>query len=75
MPLESVYKKLSVRLPPLYEQLILNYRWADVDLQHFCLHTNPLGEGFTGLFKRISKDAHLWKQLVCCRIHSIWEGH
>jgi len=42
--LDPVYAKLPSRFPPLYEQLVLSYRWADVDLQRFTLLANPTGD-------------------------------
>ena len=33
--LEPLYSKLPARFPPLYEELILSYRWAEVDLGLF----------------------------------------
>ncbi len=30
--LETLYAKLPARFPPLYERLVLSYRWAEVDL-------------------------------------------
>lgn len=43
--LEPLYAKLPARFPPLYEQLLLSYRWAEVDLQSFTLLANSPGEG------------------------------
>ena len=41
--LEPLYSKLPARLPPLFERLVLSYRWAEVDLQLFTLLANPPG--------------------------------
>ena len=57
--LESVYAKLPARFPPLYEQLVLSYRWLEVDLQLYRLHANPPGPGLSGLLGRILKDKFL----------------
>jgi hypothetical protein len=54
--LESLYIKLPARLPRLYEQLILSYRWAEVDLGRFTLLANPPGEGFDGLLQYLHFD-------------------
>jgi hypothetical protein len=54
--LENLYIKLPARLPHLYEQLILSYRWAEVDLGSFTLLANPPGEGFDGLLQQIHFD-------------------
>ena len=39
--LEPLRAKFPARLPPLFEQLVLSYRWAEVDLQL----TDPLANG------------------------------
>jgi hypothetical protein len=57
--LETVYAKLPARFPPLYEELMLNYRWLEVDLQLYRLHANPAGSGLLGLLDRILKDKFL----------------
>lgn len=57
--LEAVYAKLPARFPPLYEQLVLSYRWLEVDLQLYRLHANPPGPGLSGLLGRILKDEFL----------------
>jgi hypothetical protein len=51
-------------LEPLYEQLVLSHRWADVDLQTFTLLANPPSEGLSGLLQRIMKDKGLWETLI-----------
>lgn len=55
---------MPARFPPLYEQLVLSYRWADADLGTFTLLANPPGEGLTGLLQHISKDKGLWETLI-----------
>ena len=57
--LEAVYAKLPARFPPLYEQLVLSYRWLEVDLQLYRLHANLPGPGLSGLLGRILKDKFL----------------
>ncbi|MGB6883965.1 MAG: hypothetical protein WA621_05300 [Candidatus Acidiferrum sp.] len=57
--LEAIYAKLPARFPPLYEQLVLSYRWLEVDLQLYRLHANPPGPGLSGLLGRILKDEFL----------------
>ena len=57
--LEAVYAKLPARFPPLYEQLVLSYRWLEVDLQLYRLHANPPGPGLSGLLDRILGDKFL----------------
>src|SRR5215469_2156711 len=41
--LEPIYAKLPARFPPLYERLVLSYRWAEIDLELFTLLANPPG--------------------------------
>ena len=47
--LESLYAKLPARFPPLYERLLLTYRWDMVDLELLRLLPNPPGDNFSGL--------------------------
>jgi hypothetical protein len=62
--LEAIYAKLPARFPPLYEHMILSYRWAEVDLQLYRLLPNPPGPGLTGLLMEMSKDRGLWNCLL-----------
>ena len=62
--LESLYSTLPARFPPLFERLILTYRWAEIDLQTYCLVANPPGPDLSGLFKAMSADVILWECLV-----------
>lgn len=62
--LEPIYSKLLARFPPLFERLILSYRWAEVDLQSFRLLANPPGPDLNGLFQEMSRDPTLWKYLL-----------
>ena len=62
--LEPVYTKLPGRFPPLYERLVLSYRWAEVDLESYSLLANPPGPDLSGLLAEISKDPGLWNALA-----------
>lgn len=62
--LQPLYAVLPARFPPLYEFLVLNYRWADVDLQSLTLLANPIGDDLSRLLTRISADQYLWDHLV-----------
>ena len=62
--LEPHYAKLPARFPPLFERLLLTFRWADVDLQSYTLLANPPGPDLGAFFSGISKDAGLWKALI-----------
>jgi hypothetical protein len=48
--LQPIYAKLPARFPPLFERLLLTYRWAEVDLQGNRLLRNPLGHDLAGFF-------------------------
>jgi hypothetical protein len=61
--LDALYALLPVRLPQLYERLILSYRWATVDLDRYDLLANPPGPDLTRLFAVISWDPALWEAL------------
>jgi hypothetical protein len=62
--LELLYTKLPARFPPLFERLLLTFRWADVDLQTYTLIANPPGPDLEGFFGAISKDRGLWDALI-----------
>jgi hypothetical protein len=52
------------RFPPLYEKLVLTYRWAEVDLGLFTLLANPPGPDLERLLEQMRKDPALWGQLT-----------
>jgi hypothetical protein len=62
--LEGLYEKLPARFPPLYEELILNYRWAEVELGRLRLLANPPGPGLDGLANQIFNDPCLVETLI-----------
>jgi hypothetical protein len=62
--LELLYAKLPARFPPLFERLLLTFRWAEVDLKTYTLMANPLGSDFQGFFAEISRDPGLWEGLL-----------
>lgn len=57
--LEALYARLPAQFPPIFEDLVLTYRWLEVDLQLYRLHANPLGSGLSGLLNRVLKDKFL----------------
>jgi hypothetical protein len=61
--LEPIYATLPARFPPLYEQLVLSYRWAEVELQSYRLLANPAGPDLSGLLEEMSKDSAIWNNL------------
>ena len=62
--IEQLYTTLPARFPPLFELLLLSYRWAEVDLRLYRLLANPPGPGLAGFLQRMSKDPTLSKCLV-----------
>jgi hypothetical protein len=58
--LETIYTSLAARFPPLFEELVLSYRWAEVDLKDYRLVANPPGADLSGLLGKISKDPAIW---------------
>src|SRR5258708_2636651 len=62
--LGSLYASLPARFPPLYEQLVLSYRWAEVDLQSFRLSANPPGPDLSRLLAEVEKDKGLRESLI-----------
>jgi hypothetical protein len=56
--------ELPGRLPPLYERLILTYRWPEVWLRDFELLPNPEGEGLSGLLAEMRRDQGMWSELA-----------
>jgi len=64
--LEGIYSKLAARFPPIFERLVLSYRWAEVDLTDYRLIANPPGTDLSGLIGKISKDPAIWN----CLSHS-----
>ena|SRR6185437_15603060 len=61
--LNHLYEKLPARFPPLFEELVLDYRWAEIDLRMYRLLPNPPGPDFSGLFLQISGDPAFWELL------------
>lgn len=61
--LEEIYARLPGRFPPLFERLVLSYRWAEVDLGRYRLLANPPGTNLHGLLQQMS-DRGLWDALI-----------
>jgi hypothetical protein len=51
-----LYHRLRCRFPPLYERLVLSYRWLNVELELLELFGNPPEEGFNLLADQIFRD-------------------
>jgi hypothetical protein len=62
--IDLLYESMPLRFPPLFEKLLLSYRWPEVDLGSFRLAANLPGEDLSGFFNEISRDQYLWKTLI-----------
>jgi hypothetical protein len=62
--LEPIYAKLPARFPPLYERLVLSFRWAEVELDGYRLRANGPGPDLNGLWEEMSGDDFLFKTLI-----------
>jgi hypothetical protein len=62
--LTPVYRRVPRHFPPLYERLILSYRWLDVDLRLLRLLANPPGPTFEPLIEGILRDPIFVKVLI-----------
>ena len=62
--LEPLYRRLPGRFPDLYEQLVLTYRWPEIDLQIVRLLSNPTGPTLSGLEDEIFRDRILINTLI-----------
>ena len=54
----------STCFPPLYENLILSFHWAQVDLDCYSLLANETGKDFLPLFMTLQKDRGLYDTLL-----------
>jgi hypothetical protein len=52
--LDPVYSMVPGRFPPLFERLVLSYRWAEVDLGSYRLMANRPGSSLDGLLHEMS---------------------
>jgi hypothetical protein len=59
-----LYAVLPGSFPPLYEQLVLSYRWTQAELPWYTLLANPAGADLDGLFKQIQADPGLSDVLI-----------
>src|SRR5437660_6687990 len=57
--LAPVYAKLPARFPPLFEQLLANYRWPEVHLRRLRLLPNPSSPGFEAFARGLFQDQGL----------------
>ena len=62
--LSELYARLPGRFPPLYERLVLSYRWLDVQLDGLLVFlANPPGPSLEPLLSRITADPTFVKVL------------
>ena len=63
--LDEIYAELpnQFRFPRLFEQLLLSYRWAEVDLDTYRLLANPPGDDLNGFFQKMSHP-DFWDVLI-----------
>ncbi|MBK9619085.1 MAG: hypothetical protein IPO31_07840 [Candidatus Obscuribacter sp.] len=57
--LTPVYAKLNRRFPPIYEHLLLNYRWTCGDTDAVCFWANPPGPDLVAFFESYFRDKYL----------------
>lgn len=62
--LDPIYSTVPSRFPPLFERLVLSYRWAEVDLGSYRLLANPPGTRLDALLHEMSKDPIIWNCLL-----------
>ena len=62
--LEPLYTMLPCRFPPLFERLVLTYRWAEVEVSACTLIANPPGPDLSRLLEQMSHDPGLWQALI-----------
>ncbi|HAW32274.1 MAG TPA: hypothetical protein DCY03_29895 [Planctomycetaceae bacterium] len=62
--LDPLYQRIGGTFPPLYEQLLLSFRWLEVDLKLLRLFANPPGDNFAGLSEAIFADRALAEVLI-----------
>jgi hypothetical protein len=63
--LEELRAALPGRLPPLYERLLLSYRWPEAEVDgRLRLLPNPIDSGPSGLLAAMQGDQVLWAELI-----------
>jgi hypothetical protein len=72
--LKQIYDRIPMRLPDLYEELILNYRWTRATVGGIVVFGNPRGDDFSGFIDEIFADRHLAHGCVANRFIPIGFG-
>lgn len=62
--LAELYTCLPARLPPLYQRLILEYYWPELELGELRLLANPAGSDLGGLLIEMKRDRAFWTELL-----------
>src|SRR5205809_3675330 len=62
--LEPIQSRLPASLPPLFEQLLIHYRWSDIYFDNFRFLPNPPGIGFDGFAAELFRDQDLMDVLL-----------
>jgi hypothetical protein len=62
--LESLHRCAQRRYPPLFERLLLSYRWAAVELPTCCLLASPRSRGLEGFVHEVFRDQGLTETLL-----------
>jgi hypothetical protein len=60
--LSDFYAQLPAPLPPLYERLILSYRWPVTYLDSLTFVAHPHGDGLSGLLGNMQYDSGIWQE-------------
>lgn len=66
--LEAIRSRIDGTLPNLYEQLVLSYRWLEVDLRDCCLLANEPADDLSPLLKQMFGDRVLAATLLPARL-------
>lgn len=78
--LEAVYQGIglpddgSIRFPPLYETLLLSYRWAKVELGDYSLLANEPAKDLSPLLAEIKADNALFATLIPAGYYQFGRG-
>jgi hypothetical protein len=72
--LGDVYRDMPGPFPPLFEELLLGYRWLEVDLRLLRLRPNPPGEGLGGFKESVLEDRGLTDYLLPRRLVPFGKG-
>lgn len=62
--LDSLHAALPGPPPPLYQRLVLSYRWPQLDIGICTLLANPAGPDLSGLLAQMQGDQGLWDELA-----------